>query len=1000
MPDEKTNYSPRDVTLRDPSEDETGSLVAFPQARSSKRPSDNLPHQLSSFIGREQEVAEVKGLLAGRRLLTLCGPGGCGKTRLALAAAKDLVGGFEDGVWWVELASLSDPKLVPGAVASALSVREAPDRSPTEVLVEHVEPRKMLLVLDNCEHLVEECAVLADALLRACPDLGILATSREPLRIAGESSWLVPSLSLPDPRHLPPTAELARYEAVRLFVERAKAVDAGFELTERNASAVAQLCHRLDGIPLAIELAAARVRVLTVEQISERLEDPLGLLTTGSRTAAPRHQTLRATLEWSYELLSQPEQALFRRLSVFAGGWALEATEAVGAAKPVEAGRVLDLLSQLVDKSLVVAEAEAQGAVRYGMLEPVRQYALERLVDGGEDEDTRRRYAAYFLALAEEARPKLRAEPQVEWLERLEKENGNMRGALSWALSADEWATAARLGWALYMFWWIRNHQPEGRRWTEPIFLKRNELPPWLRIRAILVFGAMVYGQGDSEVLDRLSGELMELSRGVGGDALAEAYAHLGFGLVASHRGDFEAAREHLEEAPPLFREAGEDGLAAQTHTFFGTVLLLEGDHEGARRSFEEGLASGRSCGDRMSIHIALYNLAQLALAGGDYGTAARRFAEGITPSRELGDRGNVAFILEGLGIVAGARGEAERAARLLGASEALTSAIGLRGHTYYRPDRSLYERVEAKARATLDEAAFEAALDEGRAMSPEQAIEYALVGEPTTPREEKEEDAHPPAAAGATVLRIFALGPACVEKGGRPLGSSPDWIHKPRELLFYLISHPQGRTKEQIGLALWPDASTAQLRSGFNNTVYRLRRALGGKEWIVFEKGRYAFNRSLGYSFDVEAFEENLSGARRVRSEAPEQAIRHLKEAAGLYRGDFLEGFAESEWAMNRHEELQREYGETLLLLGGLLFGRERHTEAADAYRKAIAHDELQEEAHRGLMRCQAALGERGQAIRHYEQLVELLEEQLGTSPAPKTRALYERLRAGDEEV
>ncbi|HZH98705.1 MAG TPA: NB-ARC domain-containing protein, partial [Fimbriimonadaceae bacterium] len=287
MPDE-TNHSPRNVPPRDPSKGKSGSLVAFPRAHSSskKRPPDNLPHQLSSFVGREREVAEVKGLLAERRLVSLIGPGGCGKTRLALAVAQDLIESFEDGVWWVELASLSDPKLVAGAVASALGVREVADRPSTEVLVEHLEPRKTLLVLDNCEHLIEGCAVLADALLRACSGLEILATSREPLRIAGESSWPVPSLSLPDSQQQPPAKELARYEAIRLFVERAGAADAGFTLTDLNASAVARLCRKLDGIPLAIELAAARVRALTVEQISERLEDPLNLLTTGSRTAA------------------------------------------------------------------------------------------------------------------------------------------------------------------------------------------------------------------------------------------------------------------------------------------------------------------------------------------------------------------------------------------------------------------------------------------------------------------------------------------------------------------------------------------------------------------------------------------------------------------------------------------------------------------------------------------------------------------------------------------
>jgi DNA-binding SARP family transcriptional activator len=520
----------------------------------------------------------------------------------------------------------------------------------------------------------------------------------------------------------------------------------------------------------------------------------------------------------------------------------------------------------------------------------------------------------------------------------------------------------------------------------------------------------MVYGLGDDEAVLRYCEELTKLSRKVGGDALAESYARGVSGLMAMFRGDFEAARELLEEALPLFREAGEDGMAAQTHSWLGTVLLLQGNHEGARRRFEEGSALGEILGDRVSVCNALFNLAQLALARGDHHAAFDRFAQGVAPSQELGDRGNIAYILEGLGIVAGARGEALRAARLLGASEALIKAIGLGGHTYYRLDRSLYEIIDVGVRATLDEASFEATLDEGRAMTLEEAIEYALgAGQesaadppPMAPVPERTLSGQKPvetAEAKATTaeLCIFALGLARVAKEGRPLDSSPDWIQKPRELLYYLLSHPS-RTREQTGLVLWPEASADQLRSSFHDTVYRLRRALGGKEWIVFEKGRYAFNRSLDYFFDVEAFEENLSEARRVQAEAPEQAIRHLQKATDLYGGDFLEGLAYSEWVVVRQEELQRAYGEALLLLGGLLFTQDRYAEAAEAYREAIAHDELLEEAHRELMRCYVAMGERGRALVHYEDLVELLNKQLGTAPAPETSALHERLRNGEE--
>ncbi len=1006
MPDE-TNHSPRHVPLRDPSRDKTGSVVVFPRMRSPTRPIDNLPLELTSFIGREREVAGVKRLLSERRLLTLCGPGGSGKTRLALAVAQDLVESFEDGVWWAELASISDPELVPQAVAQALGVPEAPDLSPTEALAGHLGNKKTFLVLDNCEHLVEECAMLADALLRSCHSLRILATSREPLRTAGETSFVVPSLSVPDPGRLPSTVELAGYEAVGLFVERARETDSGFALTEQNAPAVARLCEKLDGIPLAIELAAARTRVLSVEQILKKLEDPLGLLTAGSRTAAARHQTLRATLRWSYGLLSEAEQALFRRLSVFVGGFTLEAAEAVCAGGDVDEARILDLLSRLVDKSLVVAEAEDEGALRYGMLEPVRQYALEGLEEGDEAEETRRRRAAFFAALAEWAHRELRGPGQVGWMRRLGRENDNLRAAIAWALSSGEAETAARLCWALWPFWWYRGNHREGRRLAEAALLGGADLPPELRIQATVAAEIMAYGQADNGAVAGYAGDLIESSRGVGGDAYAEAYARGGLGLVALNRGDLQEATMRLEEALPLFLESGEVWTAAQAHTWLGTVQLLQGDRDGAVARFEEGLALARRIGDRTGTYNALYTLAQVALARGELEPATSGFVEGMGLSEEMGDRANVAYCLEGLAAVAGARAEAQRSARLFGAADGLLETIGVPVWTSYKPDRSLYERTMADVREALGEAAFEAARTEGRAMSFERAIEYALE-EPEAPSEGQ--DIHPtadgvalppgratPHAAPAAAVRIFALGPARVEKDGIPI-DSPDWVQKSRELLYYLLSYPEGRTKEQIGLALWPEASASQLRSSLHITLYRLRRALGGKEWVSFTKGRYAFERSLDYSYDAEAFEDNLSEARRRRDQAPGQAIRHLEEAADLYGGDFLEELAvEGEWALVRQEELRRAYQEVLLLLGGLLMGQGRHTEAADAYRRSISHDRFLEEAHRGLMRSRAASGETGKALRHYEELVELLEEQLGAKPATETTALYESLRSGE---
>ena len=391
----------------------------------------NLPYPRSSFVGRESELRNLKRDLAMTRLLTLTGAGGCGKTRLALEAARGLVGVYPDGVWLVELASLSEGALVAQAVATALGVQEQPESPLTDTLAEFLRAKRALLVLDNCEHLVDAVARLVDILLNSSLHLKVLATSRESLNVEGELNWLVPSLSAPTSGRPQTVEELAGYDSVRLFVERARHRNPAFALTPENTHAVARICGRLEGVPLAIELAAARVG-LSVEQIATRLDDSLGLLTTGSRTASPRQRTLRGTLDWSHELLSEHERRLFGRLSVFAGGWTLEAVEEVGAEGETGRGDVLDSLSGLVAKSLVVAEAQDGGGARYRMLEPIRQYAREKLLEeSGEAEEVGRRHAAFFLALSVEAEARLRGAEDVEWLERLEAEHGNLRAALS-----------------------------------------------------------------------------------------------------------------------------------------------------------------------------------------------------------------------------------------------------------------------------------------------------------------------------------------------------------------------------------------------------------------------------------------------------------------------------------------------------------------------------------------------------------------------------------------
>ncbi len=456
----------------------------FPPLKSLDVVSTNLPVQLTSFVGREREMTEVKRLLPTARLLTLTGTGGAGKTRLALHVAADVLEEFPNGVWLVELAALSDPALVPHTIASALRIREASGSPMLATLLDYLQYKKLLLMLDNCEHLIEACAHLAEAMLRACPDLRILATSREPLGVPGELAWRVPSLSLPEPGWLPSPETLMKYGAVRLFIERAAVGQPTFTLTPQNSVPVATVVQRLDGIPLAIELAAARVQGLSVEQIARRLDDLFRLLTRGSRTSPPRHQTLQGVLDWSYHLLSEAEQMVLRRLAVFAGGWTLEAAEEVcGGGVEFD---VLDLLTQLVFKSLVLMD-ERGGEVRYRFLETVRQYSWNKLSSSGEIAKLRERHRDSSLRLVERAEVELQGPNQRMWLERLETEHDNLRAALEWSLTEGGGAEPGlRLAGCLWRFWHERGYWSEGRRWLEAA-LERSSTSTASRAKALMV---------------------------------------------------------------------------------------------------------------------------------------------------------------------------------------------------------------------------------------------------------------------------------------------------------------------------------------------------------------------------------------------------------------------------------------------------------------------------------------------------------------------------------
>jgi predicted ATPase/DNA-binding CsgD family transcriptional regulator len=721
-------------------------------------------------------MLEVKRELEITRLLTLTGTGGSGKTRLALEVARDLMEAYSDGVWFVELAPLSEEALVPKAVAEALEVPERPDEPLAETLKEVLGTRELLIVLDNCEHLLEATAQLVDVLLDSCPRLRVLATSREGLGVEGELRWPVPPLNAPDPRYSFMVEELERSESARLFLARARNRDPSFALTAGNAQAVAEVCNKLEGIPLAIELAAARVGTLSLEQISERLEGSLELLTGGGRTAAPRQRTIRGTLDWSHELLCERERKVFRRLSVFAGGFSLEASEVVVSDESIGQSEVLELLSGLVEKSLVIAELAAEsGGVRYRLLDTIRQYAQEKLEQSGEIEDVKRAHAEYFLALAEEAEPELIGPREAEWFERLVEELDNFRAALSWAPVHGEAELSLRLAGVLGSFWFWEGHSSEGHGWLEGALnqegptsvlarakalgaasLLASQLSDYARAREAAEEGLRLSKEAGTEdshrpffvwnspptfFLNRLANVSMEegdheRARALGEESLAQSrqsnevqgivWSLLTLAIAATLRADYEQAERSYAEGMSLVRELDSAYARFLYLQNWGWTTLLQGDPARATALIEEAvdLARERRRGFMGLLSRPLDNLGWAALLGGELGRAKAQFAENLMLSKERGNKGTLLMSLEGLACVAGAEGEGLRAARLFGAAEALMEKIDYR---LVPQERAVLEPYRASVRSQLGEAAWEEAVAEGGALGLDQAIWYAL---------------------------------------------------------------------------------------------------------------------------------------------------------------------------------------------------------------------------------------------------------------------------------
>jgi predicted ATPase/DNA-binding SARP family transcriptional activator len=690
-----------------------------PAARPEQR--HNLPAAVTSFVGRERELGELEHLLARNRLVTLTGVGGTGKTRLALEAAERALPDFPDGVFFADLAPLADPSLVAQHVVAALDVVVASDVPVEKLLADHLRQRELLLVLDNCEHLRGASAELTRSLLATCARLRVVATSRELLGVPGEVDYPVPPLGLPAPDA--DADELRASEAVRLFLARAR--EASPRIGESAAlESVGEICRELDGLPFAIELAAARAKALTPEEIAARLADRFRFLVSWRRLTAARHRTLREAMDWSYELLSEAEQALLAQLAVFAGGFTLDAVAKVCVDGNGE--RALELVGRLIDASLVVAD-EDDGATRYGLLETVRQYAAERLDERGETEAARRRHATWCLALVEEAESRLTGEDQTRWLAILDAERDNLRAALSYLGTAGDHERRLRLTIALSRFWYIRGHLAEGRRRLEQALEGSEGGDPALRRRALTAAASLALLQGDYLVATRHAEQALDVARAVA-EPLFVANALSNLGAIVLAAGDHGRAAGLLEEAVELARAGGDQRIAALAINNLGDLALTIGDYERAEPLFEESLALLRARGDTANVARSLFNLGAVALRLGRLEDADARLRESLAFAEEAGDKEDLAWCLEGFAGRAAAEGRGERAALLLGAAGALLEEIGAE----YKPfERQLHEATRSESLRLCGEQAFADALRRGAALPLAEVVAAELEGSP-----------------------------------------------------------------------------------------------------------------------------------------------------------------------------------------------------------------------------------------------------------------------------
>lgn len=939
---------------------------------------------MTSFVGREREITAISGALASTRLLTLTGAGGSGKTRLALEVARRSVAEQAIAGAWVELAPLTNQALLGETVLAALGIRDESETSVEQRIASHLGTAPFLLVLDNAEHVIQACATLVGALLREMASLRVLITSRAALGIAGETAWLVPPLSV--------SASAGDAEAVQLFVERGRAVLPSFAVTPANRNAIYQICSRLDGLPLALELAAARLRVLTPEQLASRLDDRFQLLTSGNRAALPRQQTLRATIDWSHSLLDESERRLFANLSVFRGSFTLDAAEAVGADASLASGAVLDVMSCLVDQSMVDV-VEHQGQARYRLLETMREYAAERLAERGDTDERMRAHAAFYGQLIRAVEPLLRTPRRPEAMAKILPELENLRAAMSCSIVCDVQIHLRIVG-LLHWFWFGSGKWPEAQQWLNgALALPEAQAPTLDRAHLLFSAGAIAALQARCDEAIRLLEEADAIAVREHADALlANVRNYLAMAL--NQLGDARAI-EHLLSVRPWMQSTNDLNALRLNFLIHGQALVQQGDLQGAVEVTEEAVRVARVFGLSRELGIALQQLATVVARTGNWVRTRSLLIEAMAALRAdpMPLFSARALELMGSSVV---DDHAAEAGVLHGAGAAIRDSLNA---PMWAVDRELHAPWIRRARDRLGDEGWLQAFDRGRALDEPEALERATALATRLGAEEHDQRTAEwevyrlpgePTLSPDVRLQVRTLGGPLLKVNGV---IKEQVSARARELLVYLLLHPDGLTREQVGVALWPDASPTQLRNNFHVAMHHLRRTLEHPEWVRYEQGRYRIDVPGDVDFDAAEFErlatQALRAARRGTASIPD-----LQAALVPYAGAFMAAESAADWSYEVRERLATLHTDVTQQLGMALVAAGRATEAVDVLEGLVSEDTLNEAASRALMQARLAIDDRSGALREYRRLESALRREGVGAASRETQDLVRRIQ------